>query len=82
MPHTTAMGVLKPPAHEPQNMSKAKRNYARPLDIKNGAIDMSHGAGGRAMAQLIAELFMRHLGNGYLGQGNDGAVLPAPLLGE
>ncbi|HNV59282.1 MAG TPA: hydrogenase expression/formation protein HypE [Rhodoferax sp.] len=63
-------------------MSKAKRNYARPLDIKNGAIDMSHGAGGRAMAQLIAELFMRHLGNGYLGQGNDGAVLPAPLLGE
>jgi hydrogenase expression/formation protein HypE len=34
------------------------------------------------MAQLISELFMRHLGNGYLGQGNDGAVLPAPLLGE
>ena len=57
-----------------------KRGYARPLDLKHGRVDMSHGAGGRAMAQLIAELFTRHLGNDYLGQGNDGAVLPAPLL--
>ena len=29
------------------------------------------------MVQLIAELFAKHLGNEYLGQGNDGAVLPA-----
>ncbi len=29
------------------------------------------------MVQLIAELFTQHLGNEYLGQGNDGAVLPA-----
>jgi hydrogenase expression/formation protein HypE len=63
-------------------MSTAKRRYARPLDLKHGTVDMSHGSGGRAMAQLIAELFMRHLGNGYLGQGNDGAVLPAPMLDE
>ena len=38
-------------------MSEAKRSYIRPLDIKNGIIDMTHGAGGRATAQLIDELF-------------------------
>lgn len=57
-----------------------KPGYVRSLDLKNGRVDMTHGAGARAMAQLIAELFARHLGNTYLGQGNDGAVLPAPLL--
>ena len=62
-------------------MSEVQRGYVRPLDLKHGRVDMSHGAGGRAMAQLIAELFTRHLGNQYLGQGNDGAVLPAPMLG-
>ena len=38
---------------------------------------MAHGAGGRAMAQLIEELFARYLGNEYLAQGDDGALLPA-----
>jgi hydrogenase expression/formation protein HypE len=28
-----------------------------PLDIKHGRVDMTHGSGGRAMAQLIEELF-------------------------
>ena len=59
-------------------MSGIKRGYVRPLDLKHGRVDMSHGAGGRAMAQLIGELFARHLGNAYLGQGDDGAVLPPP----
>jgi len=63
-------------------MTEVKRGYARPLDLQHGRVDMSHGAGGRAMAQLIAELFAKHLGNEYLGQGNDGAVLPAPSPGE
>lgn len=58
-----------------------KAGYLRPLDLRRGCVEMAHGAGGRAMAQLIAELFARHLGNEYLGQGNDGAVLPAPTLG-
>lgn len=35
---------------------------------------MSHGSGGRAMAQLIGELFVEHLGNEYLNQGNDQAA--------
>src|SRR5512133_593694 len=64
--------------HDP--MSEVKRGYVRPLDLKHGRVDMTHGSGGRAMVQLISELFTRHLGNAYLGQGNDGAVLPAPML--
>lgn len=53
-----------------------KANYVRPLDIKHGRVDMSHGSGGRAMAQLIDELFATALGNEFLAQGDDGAVLP------
>jgi hydrogenase expression/formation protein HypE len=59
---------------------KIRRGYVRPLDLKNGRVDMTHGSGGRAMVQLISELFAKHLGNEYLGQGNDGAVLPAPTF--
>lgn len=40
-------------------------------------IDMTHGGGGRAMTELIRDLFQRHLGNPLLDQGHDGAVLPA-----
>ena len=58
------------------------RDYRRPLDLKNGRVEMAHGAGGRAMAQLIEEIFVRHLGNEWLAQGDDGAVLPAPGPGE
>jgi len=61
-------------------MSETKKGYARPLDLKHGRVDLTHGSGGRAMVQLIAEVFARHLGNDYLAQGNDGAVLPAPVL--
>ena len=34
-------------------MSKIKPGYARPLDFRHGRVDMTHGSGGRAMAQLI-----------------------------
>ena len=47
------------------------------LDFRNGRVEMSHGAGGRAMAQLIAELFASLFANEYLAQGDDGALLPA-----
>ena len=59
-----------------------RENYVRPLDIKRGRVDLSHGGGGRAMAQLISELFGRAFDNDYLRQGDDGAVLPAPGPGE
>jgi hydrogenase expression/formation protein HypE len=58
-------------------MNTIRAGYVRPLDIKNGRVDLSHGSGGRAMAQLIEELFSKHLGNEYLAQGDDGARLPA-----
>lgn len=60
-------------------MSKA--DYVRPLDIKHGCVDMGHGSGGRASAQLIETLFAAAFDNAYLRQGNDGAVLPAPPAG-
>lgn len=55
----------------------SRETYVRPLDLKHGRVDMSHGAGGRATAQLVEELFARHLDNEFLRQGDDGAVLPA-----
>lgn len=63
-------------------MTQIRKNYTRPLDLKNGRVDMAHGSGGRAMAQLIGELFAKYLGNEYLGQGDDGAVLPMPGEGK
>lgn len=59
----------------------ARPNYVRPLDIKHGRVDMTHGSGGRAMAQLIEELFARHLDNEFLRRGDDGASLPLPAGG-
>ena len=58
--------------------TRVKPNYVRPLDLKHGRIDMNHGAGGRASAQLVEELFAPAFDNDYLRQGNDGARLPAP----
>ncbi|WP_283743182.1 hydrogenase expression/formation protein HypE [Sideroxydans sp. CL21] len=55
---------------------EVKKGYVRGLDIKNGRVDMSHGSGGRAMAQLIEEMFATAFDNEYLRQGNDGALLP------
>ena len=60
----------------------AKKDYQRPLDLKQGRIDMNHGAGGRASAQLIAEVFARAFDNEFLRQGDDGAALPAPPPGH
>jgi len=53
-------------------------HFSARLDLQRGAVEMSHGAGGRAMAQLIAELFQRHLDNDLLRQNNDQAVLMPP----
>ena len=59
-----------------------KKGYVRPLDLKRGRVDLGHGGGGRAMAQLIDELFAAAFANEFLAQGDDGAVLPAPQGGE
>jgi len=54
-------------------MSEVKKGYVRPLDLKHGRVDMGHGAGGRAMAQLIEELFLKAFDNEWLRQQNDQA---------
>ncbi len=43
------------------------------LDLKHGRIDMSHGSGGRAMAQLVNELFVAAFDNAWLDARNDQA---------
>jgi len=54
------------------------RRFPLRLDLKHGTVDLSHGAGGRAMAQLITELFQVHLDNELLRQGNDQALFLPP----
>lgn len=61
---------------------QVKRGYVRALDFKHGRVDLTHGAGGRAAAQLVDELFARAYANDWLAQGNDGTVLPALAPGE
>ncbi len=48
------------------------------LNIRNGIVDMTHGSGGRAMAQLIEELFVKHFDNDLLRQANDQVVFDVP----
>jgi hydrogenase expression/formation protein HypE len=55
-----------------------KASYVRPLDLKHGRVDMTHGGGGRAMKQLIEQLFAAAFDNEYLAQGNDMARVPLP----
>jgi len=58
--------------------ARPERRFSGHLDLKRGAVDLSHGSGGRAMAQLIDELFHRHLANELLNQGNDQALFQPP----
>jgi hydrogenase expression/formation protein HypE len=59
-------------------VSKARGDYVRPIDFRHGRVDLSHGSGGRAMAQLIEELFVREFDNAWLRTGNDAASVTVP----
>jgi len=59
-------------------MSDVRSDYVRPVDFKRGRVDMTHGAGGRAMAQLIAELFVHEFDNDWLRAQNDSACMEVP----
>jgi hydrogenase expression/formation protein HypE len=59
-------------------MSVVRADYQRPLDFKHGRVDLAHGGGGRAMAQLVSQLFAAAFDNAWLNQRNDGALLPQP----
>ena len=54
------------------------RVHLRPLDLRAGRIDLGHGSGGRAMAQLIEELFEAHFDNPWLARRNDQACFEVP----
>lgn len=54
-------------------MSAVAKRFPLRLDVRKGFVDMSHGGGGRAMVQLIEGLFLKHLDNPCLRQGNDQA---------
>ncbi len=58
------------------------KTFRRKLDLKAGRVDMSHGAGGRAMAELISSIFKDAFGNELLDQGNDQASFPTPAGGR
>ena len=60
-------------------MNMMDRRFSVRLDTRRGAVDMSHGSGGRAMAQLVSELFLRHFDNELLAQGNDQASFSVPV---
>ncbi|PWV64720.1 hydrogenase expression/formation protein HypE [Plasticicumulans acidivorans] len=51
--------------------------FARRLDLR-GRVEMVHGGGGRAMTQLVEELFVAAFANPALQALNDQAVLPPP----
>ena len=57
-------------------MNLTRQRFAHPLDVKNGYIELSHGGGGRAMAQLIEELFLAAFDNDWLRAQDDCARLP------
>lgn len=55
-------------------MNAVIKRFPLRLDTRRGTVDMTHGSGGRAMAQLIEELFVKYLDNDLLRQGNDQAM--------
>ncbi len=54
-------------------MAEAGRRQARKLDLASGRVDMSHGAGGRAMADLVDLIFRPAFDNPMLNRADDQA---------
>ena len=55
-----------------------RRTHPRPLDIAHGRVDLTHGGGGRAMAQLVDDLFIAAFDNEALSQRNDQGAFDVP----
>lgn len=52
---------------------RTDRLFSKKLDFARGAIELTHGAGGKASAQLFEELFLPAFHNPMLGAGDDQA---------
>lgn len=59
-------------------MKAQRKRYIKPLDFKRGRVDMTHGSGGRATAQLVEELFQEVFDNAWLASANDAACFAVP----
>ena len=59
-------------------MSAIRPGYVRPIDFKHGRVDMTHGGGGRAAAQLVEQLFVQAFDNAWLRAQNDSARIEVP----
>ena len=59
-------------------MNGRREIFARRLDLVHGCVEMSHGGGGRAMAQLIEELFLAAFDNDWLRAQDDCAQFTVP----
>lgn len=59
-------------------MTIMPKRFPNRINLKTGQVDMTHGSGGRAMAQLIEQLFIEHFDNEFIRQGNDQAAFSAP----
>lgn len=55
-----------------------KKDFCFPIDIVHGTVELVHGGGGRAMAQLIESLFVNAFDNAPLRAQGDGACLSIP----
>ncbi|MBB4267105.1 hydrogenase expression/formation protein HypE [Roseospira visakhapatnamensis] len=55
-----------------------RRPFPHPLNLSRGMVEMSHGAGGRAMIQLIDEIFGAAFQDPTLARGDDQALLSLP----
>ncbi len=55
-----------------------RSEYGPGLDLNHGRVEMIHGSGGKAMAQLIDQLFVRAFSNPWLEQMNDQACFSLP----
>ncbi len=54
------------------------KDYFPPLDFARGRVELGHGSGGRATAQLIEELFAAAFDNEWLRRMNDQAAFEPP----
>lgn len=52
--------------------------HRKKVDLALGRVDLNHGSGGRATAELIESLFARAFDNPWLAQGHDSTVLELP----
>jgi hydrogenase expression/formation protein HypE len=59
-------------------MNPQRAIFAHRLDVQHGCVELSHGGGGRAMAQLIEELLLAAFDNAWLRDQDDGARLVVP----